>query len=307
MTSDDFIDRTTAELPKRPVPPALRAARSDVLAAVDSLSTIRDQVLTRPWTWKGGSEEELRYGFYRIAEAFERAGLDAETAIRASGAASERSVELVRSATAARWDLQGILATLDAATWDAAPGGDEWTIRQTLGHLIGSQRGYEVGTSWWLSQRLPAGAESLPPFPEDLGADLPSDDEEAAGTPGEVRGKLDDALDRATERLAALRPEQLAYGGRWSGFPVDLAFRHARWASHIREHTIQVEKTMALLGTRQTEVARLIRLVLAAWGRAEATVFGRDEAAAAGAVDVLARAARDARSTADDVASLAAS
>src|SRR5689334_4831825 len=306
LTSDDFIDQTTADLPKRPVPAALRAARADVWAAVDTLATIRDDVLTRPWTWKGGSEEELRYGFYRIAESFERAAIDAETAIRASGSTPERSVELVRSATAARWDLQGILATLDAATWDTAPGGDEWTIRQTLGHLIGSQRGYEVGTSWWLSQRLPADGGTLPPFPEDLGADLPSDEEEAAGTPEEVRGKLDDALDRATERLAALRPEQLAYGGRWSGFRVDLAFRHGRWASHIREHTIQIEKTLAMLGARQTEVDRLIRLVLAAWGRAEATVFGGDEVVVRGAVDVLARAAREARATADEVATLGA-
>ena len=62
---DPLLQFTDAEL-ARPLPEALLTARADVLAAVRELRTIPDAKLTREWLWKGGSEEEIRYGFYRI-------------------------------------------------------------------------------------------------------------------------------------------------------------------------------------------------------------------------------------------------
>ena len=59
---------------------------------------------------------------------------------------------------------------------------------------------------------------------------------------------------------------------------MSIAFRLGRWSSHIREHAIQVEKTLAMLGRTPTEPERLVRLALAAYGRAEAVVFGQPEA-----------------------------
>jgi hypothetical protein len=302
LTSIELIDRVTSGVPRRPVPEGLRAARADLAAATGTLARIPDAALIRPWTWKGGSQEELRYGFYRIAESFERAGIEASEAMRSSGA-PERGVELIATATAARWDLQGLLHGLDHRTWRADPGGDEWSIARTLGHLIASQRSYAIFTCWWLDQRLAVDQPDLPRVPDGLGDDMPSEEVEAEGSANEIRARLDAALDEAAERLAGLSTEQLAYAGRWSGFPVDLAFRQSRWASHIREHTIQVDKTVAMLGVQLTEVDRLIRLVLAAWGRAESTVFGapEDEAALA----IFARAAAEARATATEIATLA--
>ena len=89
---------------------------------------------------------ELRYGFYRIGEAFELAMLDAEAVVRRAGIDRGRAADLIGPATAARWDLHGLLTTLPDATWDADPGGGEWTIRLTLGHIISGQRAYGVGT-----------------------------------------------------------------------------------------------------------------------------------------------------------------
>jgi hypothetical protein len=66
-------------------------------------------------------------------------------------------------------------------------------------------------------------------------------------------------------------------------------------ASHLREHTIQVEKTLAMLGRAPSEPQRLARLVLAAFGRAEATAFGRASSAATSAADRVAQGAAEAR------------
>jgi hypothetical protein len=300
---DDLLLRFTGSILARPLPATLLEARREVLAAIQHLRTIPDARLADPWTWKGGSEEELRYGFYRIAESFELAAIDAENAIRRAGFERGRAADRIAPATAARWDLQGLLLPLDDATWDAVPGGGEWTVRQTLGHVIGGQRSYGVATAWWQLQALPADDPDLPFVPETLYRQLPSDDAEGEGAPAEVRDRLDAVLDLTSERLAGLSEDRLALAARWSGFAVDVGFRLGRWSSHLREHTIQVEKTLEMLGHRPAEVDRLIRLVLAAWGRAEAVVYGFAEAG--DAVAILAETAAGARITAAEVAGFA--
>ncbi len=301
---DPDLDRYTEGIRPRPVPPALLAARRDVLATVADLRTIPDDALPRPWAWKGDSEEELRYGFYRIAESFDLAGIDAAATQRLSGVDRGRTADLIAPMTTARWDLQGILAGLPDAAWDADPGGEEWTIRQTMGHVVGGQRGYGVGTAWWQSQGLRVDDPTLPAHaPEAIWDALPTEEAEGAGTPTEVRDRLDAVVDRTTERLAGLPADHLRFGGRWAGFAVDMGFRIGRWSSHIAEHVIQIEKTVVLIDHRPTEIDRLIRHVLAAWGRAEAPVFG--ETRVDDAMAIVEAAATEARQTAADLARLA--
>jgi hypothetical protein len=302
QTADDPLIQFTDGIPERPIPDALLAARRDVMAAVQDLATITDADMEKAWAWKGDSEIELRYAFYRIFEDFEQAGIDAVAAIRASNLERGRAADLIAPSTAARWELQGILLQLPDATWDTDPGGGEWTVRQTLGHVVGGQRGYAAATAWWQAQALPVDA-NLPTARPNVYEGLPSDEEEEAGTPNELRARLDEVLDRSTERLAGLPPDRLAYGTRWVGFALDIGFRLGRWSSHIREHTIQIEKTLVMIGQTPTEVDRLIRLILAEWGRAEAVVYGLADGGEAAAT--LAEAAARARITAADVAGIA--
>jgi DinB superfamily len=272
-TTDPLV-QYSSDFEPRPISQALLTARRDVLAAAADLATIPDDILEREWDWKGDSKYEARYAFYRTLEDFERAGIDAAAAIRERGLERGRSAELIGPATAARWDLQGLLLQLPDTAWDADPGNEQWTVRQTLGHVIGAQRSYAVNVAWWQAQALPVDANLPEGRPSEIDETLPSDEEEEAGTPAEVRTRLDEVLDRSTERLAGLPADRLAYGTRWVGFALDIAFRLGRWSSHLREHTIQVEKTLAMLNHTPSEVDRLIHLILAEWGRAEAVVYG---------------------------------
>src|ERR1700674_1299657 len=293
-TAVDPVDQYTDPAYARPIPAALLAARRDVMAAVRDLSTVTDADLEATWAWTGDSEIELRYGFYRIYEAFERAGLDAEAAMRAAGVDRGRAADLIAPATSARWDLQGILVQLPDAAWDADPGGGEWSVRRTLGHVIGGQRAYRAVTAWWQAQALPADG-NLPTARPNVYEGMPSEEEEAEGTPAEVCARLDEMLDHSAERLAGLPADRLAFGTRWVGFALDIGFRLGRWSSHLREHTVQVEKTLVMIGHTPTEVDRLIRLILAEWGRAEAVVYGSADAGEA--MRVLTDAAARARGT----------
>jgi hypothetical protein len=299
MANDPLVQYTPDIVP-RPIPEALLAARRDVLAAVRDLATLTDADMEKEWAWKGDSEIELRYAFFNVLETFERAGIDAAKALRIDGTGRGRAAELIAPATAARWDLQGLLIQLPDAAWDAKPGGEEWTIRETMGHIIASQRGYAAVTAWWQSQALPVDPNLPKARPDHIYDVLPSDEEEASGTPAEVRARLDEVLDQSTERLAGLPADRLAYGTRWVGFALDIGFRLGRWSSHFREHTVQVEKTLVMIGHTPTEVDRLIRLILAEWGRAEAAVYGASDGGEA--LAILAAAAAAARATAARIA-----
>jgi hypothetical protein len=296
--ADEPILRYTAALPARPFPAALEDARRSVLAAAADLAAITDESLTQRVTWNDGTTTRARRAFYQTVEALERAGVDAAAAM--SAAPRGLAADLMAPATAARWDLLGLLATLPDSAWDADPGGGEWPIRHVVGHIIGGQRGYAVEAAWWQAQGFRSDDDARPrSVPESLWADLPSDEEEAAGSVEQVRDLVGHVFDLSTERLAGLTAEQLALGAGWAGMHVDVAFIVGRWSAHTREHTIQVEKTLAMLELRPTEVGRLVRLVLATWGRAEAAICGA--ARADEPATILARAAADARALAAEL------
>ena len=297
-----LLERTDPSL-ARPLPRALAGARADVIAAAHDLLAIPEAALTLPWAWIGGSEEEVRYGAYRAAEALEEAEIDARAATSAADHMERRAARLIGPSTIARWDLHGLLLPLEDRLLDADPGDDEWSIRLALGHTISGQRAYAWGTAWWQGQGHDITDPGLPPgVPEWMWATLPDEaTTEAAGSMDDLRARLDATLDLSTERLAGLPDDRIDLASRWSGFPVTIGFRLGRWGSHIREHTIQVEKTLALLGHAPTEPARLVRNMLGAYGRAEAVVFGRQDVddAVARVVQGAAEARQAARSARD--------
>lgn len=298
MLDSPLLDNADKSL-ARPLQPGLAKARADVLAAARDLLTVPEEALTKAWTWKGGSEEEVRYGAYRAAEALEQAEIEARSAVAATEPGERRAARIVGPATAARWDLHGLLLPLDDALLDADPGGGEWSIRLTLGHIISSQRAYGWGTAWWQAHGHDANDPALPDgAPNAFWVTLPDEAAtEAEGELDDLQARLDTILDLSAERLAGLPDDRLELGARWSGFPVTVGFRLGRWASHIREHGIQIEKTFAMIGHVPTEPARLVRNMLAAYGRAESVVFAR--AGVDDAVGRIAAGAAEARRAID--------
>ncbi len=53
-----------------------------------------------------------------------------------------------------------------------------------------------------------------------------------------------------------------------------LRFRLHRFESHLRQHTIQIDKTLAAIGRAPTEVQRLNRLIYTALADAESQLIG---------------------------------
>ena len=260
--------------PTAPLPAWLIDARHSLTSAAERVLGLDEAELNRRWWWREDREgdAEVRYAFYRSLEALERAAADIVAALTAAGAGAhpDGAAPFAR-AGAARWDLHGVLAPLVDADLDADPGGGEWTIRQTLAHIVHVQRAYPAFASWWLSRDQ---TPELPTrVPDGVDEGFPEEEADGLGSLTDIRDRLDAAMDGAAERMAALDRSQMETPARWAGYAVDVGFRLWRMSSHLQEHTVQVDKTLAMIGRTPPEAHRLIRLVFRAYGRLEATVY----------------------------------
>ena len=276
MTTLETLDASASAVLDRPAPPlpaSIVEARAAIATAAADYLAIPDAALQRPWMWRD-VENEVRYGIYRAAETVEAASAELEANL-AGAPARSLAVRIVAPSTIARWALHGRLAALDDSVLDAVARDGEWTVRQTLGHTVGGQRGYGWASRWWLS--IPLGPDRPKRIPEDVLAraevELPSDDDEGLGTLAEIRARLDAVLDDDAARFAPLDPAALAMPAPWSGTQVDIGFRLARWGSHIYEHTVQLDKTLAWLGHQPGEAERIVRDLHTAWGRLESRIW----------------------------------
>lgn len=297
-----------ATVPPTPLHGALPGARTSIRRTAADLLAVGDDMLEREWRWRATDTDdmELRYAYFAIHERLERAIGTIEVG-RAGAPGGDvplgPAVPFLGAMTAARWDVHGVMAGLPAATWDEDPGGGEWTIRQTMGHILAVQLSYSWYNAWYVSHPAPVGIAERPS--DDVMPPEPTEEELAAGTPAEVAARLDSMMDASAAAVGALDTASLDLGARWSGFPVSVGHRLGRYGSHIREHAIQVDKTLAMLHREPSEVERLVRLVLATYGRLEALVIGRpagdlDRSLAGGlsAIAILSDAVADAEATA---------
>ena len=60
----------------------------------------------------------------------------------------------------------------------------------------------------------------------------------------------------------------------WEGYELSLRFRLHRFDSHLRQHVIQIEKTLAGIGQPANEAKRLLRLIYAALAEVEGVTIG---------------------------------
>jgi DinB superfamily len=255
-----------------PLPAWVRDARHALTTAADAMLGLDEDELNRRWWWREDrdGDTEVRYAFYRAIEALERAAASAAAGVADAGPRPAGSAPFAH-ATAARWDLHGLLAPLVDADLDADPGGREWTVRQTLAHIVYVQRAYPAFGSWWLTREQTA--ELPASIPDGVDDGFPTEEADGEGSLADIRVRLDDAMDGAAERMGSLDEPQLATPARWSGYAVDVGFRLGRMSSHLQEHTVQVDKTLVMLGRTPSEAHRLVRLVFRAYGRLESVVY----------------------------------
>ncbi len=295
MTVGAYLRAAGMEPMAPPVPHGILNAGATILRAATEILVIADDGLGRGWPFLHG-EADVRYGLYYIAERIDEA---TATMLReGSPRATHGGANLVQ-ATSECWGLRGILLEVGDDLLDRAPAAGEWSLRQTLGHILATQVRYAFSTAYAFGRLA---QPELPVRPSE--SLIPSHELSATLGDGALAAILDRMMDLHREGLAAIWAlddrKGLAAPTVWAGFEVNVRFRLHRWAAHFREHAIQIEKTLAAIAPPPREVVRIARDLLRAWGRLEGIVLAHPERAAARA-DWLADLAGTLRATAVSV------
>jgi hypothetical protein len=226
---------------------------SSFVDSMTRMSVLSDEQMAMPWNWRPEGEVlEVRDIFHRSLEA-ENAQA---TAVAAIGSAE--TVAALVLAQRAAGDLCGLLAGQPDDILGRAPSPGEWSLRETMGHVIETEVGFRVKTLWAIDR---ASEDPMDP-PKGLRPHSPD-------VSGDAASWIEMLLEqRATTDAEFVRvgSDELARPSTWVGHTVDARFRLHRPASHLIEHTNQCEKVLHAIGQDPGEARQLARAIWAARG-----------------------------------------
>ncbi|MFL5718897.1 MAG: DinB family protein [Chloroflexota bacterium] len=284
-------------------PAAVSALAAEIERFDRGLRAIDDDALDLFWAWEAYDEEGVRFGILRTTE--EVADAAVEIGARRAAASDQPTVagRLLGRYLVAWRELWSVADRADAAL-DVAPEEGEWPLRQVLDHLVEADLGFLATMRNGLERARPGVGRPKPISSDEVWLALAGVEDEAAWRGAfaagidEIREFHRSARDRIVSRLAWLSDDELASPSPfWDGERPN-RFRLGRFESHLRQHTIQAEKTVQAINGPPREVERLLRLLARALGDAEAAAIGARQEIVD---DVLAPLTATVRGRADDL------
>jgi hypothetical protein len=238
-----------------------------------------DHALDIDWAWHAYDSEGVRFAFFRTYEDLcELAARSAADRGKRGPALTEAQSILAQYHVAYR-DLRAALLNVDAQTAAREPAPGEWTLQQVVKHSVGADLGFYGVVKYALERHRMADGKPLE-IPEDawealLGADEASVDAALDGPWDDLLNYFDSVHARALTEFCDVGDDELDAPSRyWEGLKLSLRFRLHRFHSHLRQHTVQVDKTLAGIGCPPAESLRLLRLIYGALADAEGAVIG---------------------------------
>ncbi len=255
---------------------------------------LSDADMGRPWTWREYDEEGLRFAL--LMTHHELRDLAVRLAALRQSEPSEAQRILAQYHQTYR-DLTGALAGVRSDDLDRAPAEGEWPLRETLKHMLGADHGFLAVNRFALVHHR-AGLHDEPPeeewpvFRKDYAA--PSD--AVDGTVENVRNSFFAVHRRILRELADVTDAELEQPAWFWDADKSIRFRLHRFEEHYRQHTIQIDKTLAVISPPR-EAHRLIRNVYNALADVESATEPAEDLRALVAVTISERAAEITTST----------
>lgn len=208
-----------------------------VEALVRATVSLSDADMGRPWAWGKYDEEGLRFALLMTHH-----------------------------------ELRDLAVRLEALTVrdediDRAPAAGEWPVREVCEHMLAAEYGFLSVCRFGLDWRR-AGNSQEPSDDEWNAYSKPRGEERKAALAALERGSVEDVRNGfATTHMRVLRElgdiadtEVDAPSWFWDG-EMPLRFRLHRFEEHLRQHTIQLDKTLIGIDRAPTEAHRLVRNV----------------------------------------------
>jgi uncharacterized damage-inducible protein DinB len=254
--------------------------------AVDSFTKAAmaqtDADLERPWAWGIYTDEDVRFAFFRTYEELRTLAVltSAERDINRTAPTSARRI--LAQFHAAYRDLQAVLLRVDAASSEISPAEGEWSVRKTLGHMVGANARFLSVVRYALDHHRAGDWNPGPVPPEVYPAIIGLAQAELtailSGPPDKIQAYHDALHARILLDLDDITEDELELPVIYrENTPTPLRFRLHRFDSHLRQHTVQVEKTLAVVGQPPSEIHRLLRLIYSGLAEAEGAAFKAGE------------------------------
>jgi hypothetical protein len=245
---------------------------------------LSDGDLESEWNWRAYSEG-VRYAMFRTYEELRTLAAQLLAERTTKGAPISTTHHALAQYHAAYRDLQAVLMGIDEALIDKPPAPNEWPLRIILGHTLAAEREF-FARIWHAVQRHRTtdleDDEALKPVemtPEEV-AEFVGGHEDFERTmnrlsiPG-IMAFYDSLHKRVLRELTDIKGFELeAESLWWEETPYTVEFRLHRLDAHLRQHTVQIEKTLDALGRSPSEARRLLRLVYAALSDVDSTIIG---------------------------------
>jgi len=218
---------------------------------------LSDADLDRTYAWEEYGEDGLRFALLAAHLQLRETTATVAAARLGAGKPFTEAQRILAQVHEAYRDLTGALAATSEAEIDAKPPADQWTLRQVLAHALNTEAGFLTAIELAL-EAVRAGKPSL----KDV--DVYKARRHKAEDPSGSRADALNALFRS--HVAILRSldgvtdtELATPSWFWEDKGYPIRFRMHRFEEHLRQHTVQVDKTLVALGHPPTEAERLVR------------------------------------------------
>jgi len=259
-------------------------AVEELVRATVSLS---DDEMGREWKWGVYDEEGLRFALLMTHHELR------DLAVRLAARRSEptQAQRILAQYHQSYRDLTGVLAGVRTADLDRAPAAGEWPLRETLDHMIDAEYGF-LGVSRGALERHRADDAAEPTEAEfrDYRRPYTKPKDAVAGSIESIRNAFFEIHRRVQRELADVSDAELEKPAWFWDGPMPIRFRLHRFEEHLRQHTIQLDKTLAIIRP-PTEAHRLVRNIYNALADVESASEPAEELRAPLAASISARAA----------------
>ena len=216
-----------------------------------------DADLDRPYAWRDYDEDGLRFALLTAHHILRDTAASVAAARLRAGRPFTEAQRILAQVHEAYRDLTGALAGASEAELDTQPPEEQWPLREVLRHVLETEKAFLAAIEVALDAAR-AGRPSVASEEAFKAKRQPTED------PGGSRADALDALFRS--HVAILRPLASITDAEldtpsffWEGEGYPVRFRMHRFEEHMRQHTIQVDKTLVALGHPPTEAERLVR------------------------------------------------
>lgn len=241
---------------------------------------LSDADLDRPWDWKG-YDEGLRFILFRIYEELRLLSARLEGLRGISGIPVTTAQRTLAQHHSAFRDLQAVLLGVSDELAVRPPAEAEWPLFTTLYHITGVERNFYFIIEYTLRRARATQPMDYAMPEEEFDTAFHADE-----FPGlEKDGRLSELMayyvrihQRVMDAFSDIHETELSEGSIYweeEAFPIE--FRLHRFDSHLRQHTVQVEKTLLALNQAPGETKRLLRHIYNAAAECESVSLGTGE------------------------------